>query len=44
MLTENVIYEDNKDLNENVKLLDACLENAIQRFMFEKQVHKKQSE
>ena len=39
MLTENVIYEDNKDLNENVKLVDACVDNGIQRFTFEKQVH-----
>ena len=39
VLTENVIYEDNKDLNENVKLLDACLESTILEFTFEKQVH-----
>ena len=34
-----MIYEDNKDLNENVKLFDACLEGIIQEFTFEKQVH-----
>ena len=34
-----MIYEDNKPLNENVKLFDACVESTIQGFMFEKQVH-----
>ena len=36
MLAKNMIYEDNKDLNENVKLFYACLESTIQGFTFEK--------
>ena len=38
VLTKNLIYEDNKDFNENVKSFVAGLE-SIQRFTFEKQVH-----
>ena len=34
-----MIYESNKDLNESVKLFDDCLENTIQGFTFQKQVH-----
>ena len=44
MLTENIIDKNNKDLNENIKVFDAWLENTIQGFTFGKQVQIKNSE